>query len=226
MADWIQGTNANAGNVTTASLTLNGVTSGSTLISTIQYNSLVDTYSKVSDDKNAGNYTKLAPQGAGNPITSNLLYFSYMPGAASGNTTITFVFTVGQFIIWIVGEIGPCNTSSPLDVSNSSGVTTSGTNPTAPSITTGSANEVIVAVILSDASNFVATITGFTDRQNNGPGTLELSTKGSAAAATYGGTNYNCGAASDDYAMWILGFKAPAAGTTTVPWPFFNMRAA
>lgn len=224
MSDYKQSTSSLNGSiaVSTGSLTLNAVTAGSTLVAIILYNSLTDSYTSVSDNVNAGNYTKQITQSAGSPTAvSNTLYVAEKINSGSGNVTITFNFSVAKVVFWIVAEIGPCATSTPLDVTAVKAQTTSGTNPTGPSITTGFANEVILNILLSNGANYQAGTppTGFTQRENVGPGNLVLATIGNAAAGTYGGVNWPCSGASDNYAMAILGFSPTNTGAGVDPFP-------
>lgn len=215
--DWIQGTSGLNGNiaVSTGSLTLAGVTAGSVLGAAILYNSTTDNYTSVSDNVNAGNYTKQIAQTAGNPTpTANTLYVAWMKNAGAGSTTITFSFSVAQIVWWGVFEVGPCDTSAPLDGSNKQSETVVGLNDKGAALTTTNAIDVVVAILLSNAGNFVAPEAGFTNRLNigNPSGNLIVDTKAVIATGTYGGTAYNTGAGNDDDASAILAFKNPQAG--------------
>lgn len=216
--DWIQGTSEVKGAATGSSLTLNGVTAGSTLCAAISFSSGTDDYTSVSDGVNAGNYTKEIVQGTGNPDAGVVrLYLAYHKNAGAGNTTITCAFSSSNFLQWGVFELGPCDTTAPLDVDNKKGQSTAGVNPTAPSITTLNAIDVLVNLLLSDGSNYQNNNppAGFTQRLNVGPGVLVVCTRAVAATGTYGGAAWSCGGATDDYGMAIAAFKNPQAGGFT-----------
>ncbi len=160
------------------------------------------------------------------PGGSNLRSAVFVKRAASESGSYSFGISAGaSFGTGIVAAYSGVNTTTLLDATSAQAGPTSATNIDAPTITTATANAVLVALYAGQYSGSWSQPTGMTERADQNDGvlsTVALDDQVIAAAGATGVRNSSKGAGSAALTAWQIALKpaalapsAPTLGTIT-----------
>lgn len=211
------GVNFTGTGVTSISATLTAITSGNLVCGFITAAEATATTCTVKDSNNLS-YT-MVPNSSGllDGGNGNQAWMFYLaPGSQTGGaTSITATFGVSSSFVGItVQEWSGILSTSPLDGSNLSNVAGSLT-PTGTSITTTTSGDLIFAGVVPDGGSggTITAGTGYTLRNNPGPGDLADESQIQAAAGSISGSFHFTAAVASQ--LGIMAFK-PAVAVTTI----------
>ncbi len=212
---YVQGTYQNPDSGNPVAVTYASAQSAGDLnVVVVGWNDSTSTVSSISDSKGNSYVSAVGPTTNAGNATQTLYYAKNIASAAAGSNTVTVTFsgTVAYPSVRIL-EYSGLDTSNPLDV----GVGASGTGTTqnSGSLTTTTANDVLVASNYVDDST-TASGSGYTQRFITSGGEL-VEDQIVASTSTYSATSTQSGA--DWWVMQLAAFRAASTGggDTTPP---------
>jgi hypothetical protein len=214
---------ADAGSVSSTTLAyLAAVTANHTLWTGVRYGGTTDNYSSVSDNVNAGNWTKHDVQ---NETTGGgcWAYYAQKPQTGAGTPTVTIIFTSAATVRWAIAE-DTANLASPVDVSATADQGTSAGTVAGASVATANATDSMIAIFaLQNGTGISGDSAGWTNRfavPSAGAAKLYISTMDVTSTNTYSDTL--TATATEAASSIIVALKQPG-GAAVLPYPPFQL---